>query len=290
MRAACATSRWSPSLSPRPSTTPPDARVPVGEVVAVYDLGGGTFDAAVLRRTANGLRDARRAGRPRATGWHRLRPRRRGPRRAVDRRHAADVGSQRPGGRRRADPSAPRVRDGEGRALGGQRGRRAGRPARRVVGGPPHPWRVRADDRPGADRAAAGVPPRRRVRRRSAPPTSTRCCSSAAPHGCRSWPRRSLASWVGPSPSTPIPSTPSPSVRRGSSGPRRRRPSRRGGERLPSTVTPAVRRRRDPDSRAAPSPAAARTAHRPPAPATPSDGLRRRRRGGRRSLPAWPRS
>ncbi len=31
------------------------ARVPVGEVVAVYDLGGGTFDAAVLRRTANGF-------------------------------------------------------------------------------------------------------------------------------------------------------------------------------------------------------------------------------------------
>ena len=31
------------------------ARVPVGEVVAVYDLGGGTFDAAVLRRTASGF-------------------------------------------------------------------------------------------------------------------------------------------------------------------------------------------------------------------------------------------
>jgi actin-like ATPase involved in cell morphogenesis len=30
-------------------------RIDVGEVVAVYDLGGGTFDAAVLRRTANGF-------------------------------------------------------------------------------------------------------------------------------------------------------------------------------------------------------------------------------------------
>ncbi|HMG42922.1 MAG TPA: Hsp70 family protein [Acidimicrobiales bacterium] len=30
-------------------------RVPVGEVVAVYDMGGGTFDAAVLRKTATGF-------------------------------------------------------------------------------------------------------------------------------------------------------------------------------------------------------------------------------------------
>ena len=30
-------------------------RLPVGAVVAVYDLGGGTFDAAVLRRTATGF-------------------------------------------------------------------------------------------------------------------------------------------------------------------------------------------------------------------------------------------
>ncbi|HEV7760889.1 MAG TPA: Hsp70 family protein, partial [Acidimicrobiales bacterium] len=30
-------------------------RVPVGEVIAVYDLGGGTFDAAVLRKTPGGF-------------------------------------------------------------------------------------------------------------------------------------------------------------------------------------------------------------------------------------------
>jgi YVTN family beta-propeller protein len=30
-------------------------RVPVGQVIAVYDLGGGTFDAAVLRKTATGF-------------------------------------------------------------------------------------------------------------------------------------------------------------------------------------------------------------------------------------------
>ncbi|HAP78299.1 MAG TPA: hypothetical protein DCR14_19725, partial [Acidimicrobiaceae bacterium] len=30
-------------------------RVEVGDVVAVYDLGGGTFDAAVLRKTATGF-------------------------------------------------------------------------------------------------------------------------------------------------------------------------------------------------------------------------------------------
>ncbi len=32
-----------------------EARVPDGAVVAVYDLGGGTFDAAVLRKTASGF-------------------------------------------------------------------------------------------------------------------------------------------------------------------------------------------------------------------------------------------
>jgi actin-like ATPase involved in cell morphogenesis len=32
-----------------------DARLGAGEVIAVYDLGGGTFDAAVLRRTADGF-------------------------------------------------------------------------------------------------------------------------------------------------------------------------------------------------------------------------------------------
>jgi len=32
-----------------------DERLAVGEIVAVYDLGGGTFDAAVLRRTADGF-------------------------------------------------------------------------------------------------------------------------------------------------------------------------------------------------------------------------------------------
>jgi len=31
------------------------ARVEVGEVVAVYDLGGGTFDAAVLRKSVGGF-------------------------------------------------------------------------------------------------------------------------------------------------------------------------------------------------------------------------------------------
>jgi molecular chaperone DnaK len=31
------------------------SRVAVGEIIAVYDLGGGTFDAAVLRKTADGF-------------------------------------------------------------------------------------------------------------------------------------------------------------------------------------------------------------------------------------------
>ena len=41
----------SPSRRPPPSPTPTRTRVPGGSAVAVYDLGGGTFDAAVLRKT-----------------------------------------------------------------------------------------------------------------------------------------------------------------------------------------------------------------------------------------------
>ncbi len=53
-----------PALPPAQLVTEPDAaaahyaaseRLAVGDVVAVYDLGGGTFDATVLRRTAAGF-------------------------------------------------------------------------------------------------------------------------------------------------------------------------------------------------------------------------------------------
>ena len=44
---------FSPSPRPRPGYASP-RRVPPGDAVAVYDLGGGTFDAAVMRRRADG--------------------------------------------------------------------------------------------------------------------------------------------------------------------------------------------------------------------------------------------
>ena len=51
--------RATPSSSPSPrrrrSPTRRSERVEPGEVVAVYDLGGGTFDAAVLRKTEAGF-------------------------------------------------------------------------------------------------------------------------------------------------------------------------------------------------------------------------------------------
>jgi len=51
-------------MAPASTTTEPDAaalnfasttRVAPGETIAVYDLGGGTFDAAVLRKTTDGF-------------------------------------------------------------------------------------------------------------------------------------------------------------------------------------------------------------------------------------------
>ncbi len=56
--AAAAAGLPKPSLLPEPVAAAlhlSDARIAVGDHVAVYDLGGGTFDAAVLRRTANGF-------------------------------------------------------------------------------------------------------------------------------------------------------------------------------------------------------------------------------------------
>ena len=48
-------------------------RVEVGSTVAVYDLGGGTFDAAVLRKTPTGFEILGSAARHRAARRHRLR-------------------------------------------------------------------------------------------------------------------------------------------------------------------------------------------------------------------------
>jgi molecular chaperone DnaK (HSP70) len=47
--------------------------VPTDALVAAYDLGGGTFDAAVLRKTATGVRNPRPTRRDRTSRRHRLR-------------------------------------------------------------------------------------------------------------------------------------------------------------------------------------------------------------------------
>ena len=50
-----ARSCWSPSRRRRPSTSPSVAQLAPGQLVLVYDLGGGTFDVALLRRDAVGF-------------------------------------------------------------------------------------------------------------------------------------------------------------------------------------------------------------------------------------------
>ena len=48
-------------------------RLGIGDTVAVYDLGGGTFDAAVMRPNRHWLGLPRPPGGHRASRWHRLR-------------------------------------------------------------------------------------------------------------------------------------------------------------------------------------------------------------------------
>ena len=111
-----------------------------GDTVAVYDLGGGTFDAAVLRKHAAGIETW---APPRASSGsaaststtpscpHQLQLR------------GSDVGAghEQPADRRRAGPAAPGLHPGQGGALDRHRGDDPGVPAQPALRRAPDPRR-----------------------------------------------------------------------------------------------------------------------------------------------------
>ena len=140
-----------------------------GEVVAVYDLGGGTFDAAVLRRPATGLRAS--SGEP--EGIERLG--------GIDFDEAVfeHVARGAPGQRsssstrddadgRRRSPSCAGLRRGQGGAVQRRLGRHPRAAARAVVDGPAHPRGVRGHDPPDASVRPSSWPSRPSTGPRSA--------------------------------------------------------------------------------------------------------------------------
>ena len=123
---SCATRSTSPACASVTLVTEPVAaamhyasteRVEPGAVVAVYDLGGGTFDAAVLQKTETGFVDPRRTGRHRTTRRHRLRRSRDGARAHRARRQARRARQSRSRRARRTRTAAPRVRRRQGSAV-----------------------------------------------------------------------------------------------------------------------------------------------------------------------------
>ena len=135
-----------------------------GDVIAVYDLGGGTFDAAVLRKHGGRLRDARRP-----QGIERLG--------GIDFdeavfSHVRGTSARRsrrwtrPIRRSQRDAAAARgERRCQGSAVERQRDDRRGDAARAPDADPPHPHRVRGHRaaRPARDRRGA-APSHRGVR------------------------------------------------------------------------------------------------------------------------------
>ena len=141
-----------------------------GATVGVYDLGGGRFEASVVRGRSGrfGAGGAVGGARVRRGGPGRggLRPR---PRRA--RCGVGDARPDRPGGARGRGRPAPGVHGGEGGALPGHRGARAGGAARRPDTGAAGTRGVRGHDprgRHGDGRGdAPGAGARRDVARRA---------------------------------------------------------------------------------------------------------------------------
>ena len=78
-----------------------------GDTVAVYDLGGGTFDATVLRKRAVGIEILGHPGGHRAARRRRLRRRHPRPHQLQLRRRAERAGHERPADGRRPGPAAP---------------------------------------------------------------------------------------------------------------------------------------------------------------------------------------
>ncbi len=139
------------------------SRVEPGEVYAVYDLVGGTFDAAVLRRTAAGFE---LLGRP--EGIERL-----GGvdidaaimARVVEATTGAPIHAHDETDPGRHDPTSPRVRSGQGGPVGRHRHRGAGGPARSPRRGPAGASGARDHDPPHPDGHDRGGETGDRIRR-----------------------------------------------------------------------------------------------------------------------------
>ena len=156
----------SAALIPEPQAATIDfgsvAHMEPGQLVLVYDLGGGTFDVAILQRDDRGVHQRRRPGRRRAPRRDRLR---RGRLRARPRLRPSGgdrAGPQRPDRSPRPGPAAGPVRRGQGIAVQRRLGRHPRAPARPVVDGPAHPPGARGHGPPDAapDRRAGPAGPR----------------------------------------------------------------------------------------------------------------------------------
>ena len=251
---------------------------PVGDIVAVYDLGGGTFDAAVLRRTATGFETL---GEP--VGLERLG--------GIDFDHAVVAHVERTiagDPRRRWIANDPEIAAALIRLRQDCVTAKEGLSEDSDVVVPvalPGVWSDVRLTRGEFEQmiAPALIEPLRAFRRGLA---VAGVSGVRHPHGparrrivacARSWPRRSPASWVGPSPSTPIPKhAVALGAARivGTTGDRGHADRDRDADRDVDADRCA---RRAPAPSPPPSPAAART-RRPPA--------RALRRG--RPSPAWP--
>ena len=252
-------------------------RIADGTTVAVYDLGGGTFDATVLRTTGGGfeiLGDARgrRGARRRRLRRGRVRPRRPLPRRR----------GVRAGPRRTRPPPARSSRLRQDCVLAKEAlssDTEATIPVLLPVAadrGPPDPRRVRDDDPPLGgvdDRLAAARPGVGRHLRRAGGHGAAGRRVVAHPAGLPDGLGRARASRRR---STRTPSTPSSSARRrspsrrpaqpvrGRRGRRTRRCSRRPGRPSGRRCPASVRARRPAASRSAAAGARRRRRPRPP--------------------------
>ena len=161
-------------------------RIEPGAIVAVYDLGGGTFDAAVLRKTAVGFEIL---GRP--EGIERLG--------GIDFDAAvfshvaralggklAELDEDDPAVDRRGGPAARGVRRGQGGALVRHRRVDPGAAAQRLHRGPADPRRAGGDGPAGAARLDRGAQAGAALGQGDRRTSCTRCCWSAARRGCRS--------------------------------------------------------------------------------------------------------
>ena len=157
-----------------------------GQLVLVYDLGGGTFDVALLRRDESGSPSVGDAPGSSAlagsTSTKRCSSTCSGGCPPEVLREARND----PNGIGGARPAQGAMRRGEGGALGRRGGGRPGAPARPVVDGPADPRGVRGDGPPDAPPDDRAGPPGARPGPASASGHLRRCCWSADRRGSRS--------------------------------------------------------------------------------------------------------